>query len=138
MDTKEARAMLIAIALQESKLLARRQYDGGPAPGFWQFEKGGGTKGVLNHTHTRAYAIQLCHELRYEANVDEVFPALQHNDVLACGFARLLLWTLPGLLARQGEEHRGWSQYTSAWRPGAPRPDDWPGNFAEAWKVVTA
>ena len=38
MDSPEARAMLLAIGLQESKLTYRRQV-GGPAHGFWQDRK---------------------------------------------------------------------------------------------------
>ena len=41
MDTRAARAMIISICLQESRLQHRRQI-GGPARGFAQFERGGG------------------------------------------------------------------------------------------------
>ncbi|MCV6902125.1 MAG: hypothetical protein NTT76_05400, partial [Achromobacter xylosoxidans] len=39
MDTQAAHVMLLAIGLQESRFTHRQQI-GGPARGFWQFEKG--------------------------------------------------------------------------------------------------
>ena len=50
MNTPQARCMLLAIGLQESRFVHRRQI-GGPARGFWQFERGtrtsrGGVWGV--------------------------------------------------------------------------------------------
>jgi hypothetical protein len=136
MDTPEARAMLLAIGLQESKFAARRQLGGGPARGLWQFEKGGGTTGVLTHPSSKAYARLVCAELLYTPDVSEVFDALPDNDVLACCFARLLLWTLPGLLPSRENATKGYAQYLDAWRPGKPRPEDWPENFAQAWELL--
>ena len=57
MDTQEARAMLIAIALQESRLTYRKQI-GGPARGLHQFETGG-VRAVLRHAATEAHAFVL-------------------------------------------------------------------------------
>ena len=54
MDSPQARAMLKAIALQESRFEHRKQI-GGPARGFWQFEQGGGVRGVLNHPYSREH-----------------------------------------------------------------------------------
>ncbi|WP_199533145.1 hypothetical protein [Thiopseudomonas alkaliphila] len=48
MKSKKAVVMMLAIGLQESRFIHRRQIKG-PARGFWQFEKGGGVYGVLNH-----------------------------------------------------------------------------------------
>ena len=47
MDTPEARVMMLAIGLQESRFVHRRQIKG-PARGFWQFEQGGGVIGVVS------------------------------------------------------------------------------------------
>jgi hypothetical protein len=63
MKSPRAWAMLLAIGLQESKFLHRRQvvdakkHTFGPARGFWQFERGGGTAGVLQHTKTSDLAL---------------------------------------------------------------------------------
>lgn len=51
--TPEAKVMLLAIGLQESRFEHRRQIKG-PARGFWQFEAGGGTAGVLRQRSPRA------------------------------------------------------------------------------------
>lgn len=135
MNTPQARAELLAIGLQESKFEFRHQI-GGPAHGFWQFERGGATKGVLEHSLTRAFALQLCNELKYEAKVDACFPALEHNDVLACCFARLLLWTVKGFPPDRGMPERGWRMYMDGWRPGKPHRETWDANFARAWTLV--
>ncbi len=52
-DTPEGRLMLLAIGLQESRFEHRRQLGNGPARGFWQFEAGGGVKGVMTHLASR-------------------------------------------------------------------------------------
>ena len=63
MDTQESRAMLIAIALQESRLTYRKQI-GGPARGFHQFETGG-VRAVLRHTAVDGYARSVVDALGY-------------------------------------------------------------------------
>jgi hypothetical protein len=35
-------------------------------------------------------------------------------------------------LPRLGESGVAWAQYVKAWRPGRPRPLDWPHNYAAA------
>lgn len=135
MDTPAARAMLLAIGLQESRFKYRAQI-GGPARGFWQFEQLGGVKGVLEHPQTTIHLLHVCDELRYQPKVPVCYAAIEHNDVLACCFARLLLWTLPGLLAGRSEVDRGWRQYLTGWKPGKPHPDTWHGCFDRAWRLV--
>lgn len=138
MDTPPARAMLLAIALQESKALARRQASFGPARGFWQFELGG-VRGVMRHPASRGHAREVLRALRYEkligsaAETSDIHKALEHNDLLAAAFARLLLWTLPGPLATHRQVDSAWSQYLLAWRPGKPHPETWSAHFDEAW-----
>jgi hypothetical protein len=62
MDSPQARVLLIAIALQESRLTHRDQIVKGkkpgvkgPALGLWQFEKGGGVRGVLRHPASKPH-----------------------------------------------------------------------------------
>src|SRR5690606_27518522 len=59
MDTPKARLMLLAIGLQESRFDHRRQI-GGPARGLWQFERGGGVRGVLRHPSSKWIALDVC------------------------------------------------------------------------------
>lgn len=136
MASKHARAMLIAIGLQESKFEHRVQVPVAHAHGFWQFEKGGGIAGVLTHPTTAPIITRVCDLLVYPATSAACYAAVVHNDVLAACFARLLLWTDPRSLPGVGESAKGWSIYLKQWRPGKPHPNEWPMNFAIAWGVV--
>lgn len=135
MDTPDARALLMAIALQESELKARRQFGGGPARSYFQFELGG-IEGVLSHQSSGRTARALCVELDIGPTGPAVYQAIEFNDVLACGFARLLLWTLPTKLPSKTETVEALGQYLAAWRPGKPRLGAWPENFTQAWAVT--
>jgi hypothetical protein len=144
MESPRAWAMLIATGLQDSKFLERRQVVDvakrtyGPARGFWQFERNGGTAGVLQHHRTREHALQVLKDLRYphSHSAREVHYLLHDNDVLACCFARLLLWTLPGRLPPRQAPLEGWRQYLEAWRPGDPHPETWETYYGHAWSLV--
>jgi hypothetical protein len=136
MGSAEARAMVLAIALQESELTKRRQMAGGPARGYCQFEKGGGVHGVLTHHASRAHAKAFCRLIDIEPTDDAVYVALEFNDLLCAAFARLLLWTSPLQLPSVDEPARGWRIYQDTWRPGKPHPETWDGCFARAWRIV--
>lgn len=137
MRSDEASAMLLAIGLQESKFLFRSQMGSGPARGFWQFERGGGVVGVQLHATTGEHLRKAAWSLRYPTLTShDAHAAIQHNDVLAAVFARLLLWTLPGRLPDEGEHVLAWQQYLDAWRPGKPHPETWEVYYASAWDVV--
>lgn len=139
MRAKESIGLLAAIAWQESRGKERRQVvivDGqrrsGPAAGFFQFEEHGAVKGVLSHAATSVLARDVLVALRYQRDltVRQVWERLEHNDVLACALARLLLWTLPEVLPGADQPAAGWAQYDAAWRPGKPHPETW----ADAWR----
>lgn len=132
MSSPEADAMVVAICLQESRLTARRQHKG-PARGYAQFEERGGCLGVLTHAWSRVPAERLCQALDVTATPHAVYRALEYQDVLAAGFARLLLWTLPEPLAREHEPDEAWQQYLRAWRPGRPHPATWDAMWRQAW-----
>lgn len=144
MSSPEAWAMLVAIGRQESAFLYRRQVAArrgteailGPARGWWQFEEGGGVAGVLEHHSTRNIAAEVLNTLGYRlATQRAVHAAIEHNDVLAACFARLLLWTSAGALPTAREASRGWAMYVSTWRPGKPHESTWSGHFDAAWAV---
>ena len=137
MRSPEAHAMLLAIGLQETGFLERRQLEGGPARGLWQFERGGGTAGVLSHPDSKPHAMKVLRELHYpEPAVAAVHVALEHNDILAAAFARLLLWTLPDRLPKRGQPWVAWAQYLKAWRPGEPRRATWSAYYTRAWEIT--
>ncbi|MCW0370276.1 hypothetical protein [Xanthomonas sacchari] len=135
MDSPPARVQMLAMALQESGLEARHQV-GGPAHGLWQFEAGGGVKGVLTHSASQRRARALCERRGIAPTVSAVYDALEHDDLLAAGFARLLLWTLPVPLPALGDEQGAWDQYIAAWRPGKPHRDRWARYYPIALKTV--
>lgn len=131
MDSPSARAMLIAIGLQESRFKHRRQIEG-PARSYWQFERAG-ISGVLRHESSRRAASDLLGVVGYRADALSVYDAIEHNDILACGFARLLLWTHPERLPGRHEANLGWRVYADTWRPGKPHPQTWPECFEAGW-----
>ena len=91
MGSKEARAMLYAIGLQESRFTHRAQViDGGgkgPARGYWQFERGGGVTGVLRHPASRFWMNSACNARNVPAQPMNVWLALETDDVLAAAAA---------------------------------------------------
>ncbi|MDX3986256.1 MAG: hypothetical protein QHC88_13475 [Achromobacter sp.] len=135
MGAPQARVLLLAIGLQESRFLHRRQV-GGPARGFWQFEQGGGVRGVLKHAATYGPARRLCAERDVAATAGAVYTALEADDVLAAGFARLLLWTDPHRLPDVGDADSAWALYLRTWRPGKPHPHTWPALYAQAMGAI--
>lgn len=133
MDSAEARAELIAIGLQESRFKHRRQVQG-PALSFWQAESGGGFRGLLTHSATGELARGILRTMAYGEPDDSDFAAIEHNDILACIGARLLLWTHPGPLPRTAAD--GWAYYLATWRPGKPKAATWPEFYAQAWELL--
>ena len=136
MDSLAARVMLLAIGLQESRFLHRRQI-GGPARGLFQFEKGsrasrGGVWGVYLHPASKSHLAVLCKARSVACDPDAIYAALEYDDVLAAGVARLLLWTDPKALPAVGEADPAWALYLRTWRPGKPKPDSWPPLYRQA------
>lgn len=137
MRSAQADRMLMAIALQESGLTHPVQLGPGGlyahklARGWWQMERGGGVLGVMMHQQTATRSSGLCQHCRVSFDDACIHDALAWLPVLAAGFARLLLWTVPEPLPQ--DEIHGWQQYLRAWRPGKPRPETW----GEHWRTAT-
>lgn len=133
-----ATRMLLAIALQESSARFRYQILSsgapGPARGFWQFERGGGVSGVMEHRASRPAAVAMCNALQVEFASASIHRVIEGNDPLAVAFARLLLWTDPHPLP--DAESAGWACYLRTWRPGKPKPNTWPNYWRAASTVV--
>ncbi len=136
MNTQRAQVMLYAIGLQESALEHRVQHGGGPARGLWQFERGGGVRGVLMHEASQEYARWVCSMRDVQPTTLSAWRALEHDDVLAAAFARLLLWTDPRALPAVGDEPGAWALYLRCWRPGKPRPEKWTAYYRAAVAAV--
>lgn len=131
MATDKARVMLLAIGLQESRFEHTHQI-GGPAHSWWQFEKGGGVKGVMNHASSYAHARMLCEECSVAFDRAALFNAMEHDQVLAAGMARLLLWTDPRPMPTIGDSAGAWAYYLRNWRPGKPKPQTWQKLYEQA------
>ena len=138
---KPAEAMLLAIGWQESRLTARDQIVAGktpgqvgPATGFWQFEKGGGVAGVMQHHLTADIARTAVEAAGLQWDRDAIWRAFTkpEYDRLAATFARLLLFTDPRPLpaAVAASEDDAWAYYVRNWRPGKPHRATW----GEAWR----
>jgi hypothetical protein len=120
MNRPNALAQVLTTGYQESDgYRTRVQYNGGPARGFWQNEKGGGVKGVMTHPASRDFAVMLCNIREVPPTIDAVYTALAYDDVLAAGLARLLYWTDSAPLAVLGDADGAFATYVNVWRPGA-------------------
>lgn len=149
-----AQLLMLVIGLQESRFTSRRQLvnkivDGkkvlvpeGPAIGFWQFELGnsvskGGVWGVLNHFRVGPIAKQFCRQLGIAADPKTVWLAMETNDVLAAGFARLLLLSDSQALPKTGDVEGAWQCYAvRTWRPGKPHRETWDAFYDQARKEL--
>jgi hypothetical protein len=147
MRSAQAIAVLLAIQLQEAPNQEQKQI-GGPAVGIWQFESGGGIRGVFNHDVTSRLAVLVCKALDVAPTRAAVYDALQTtNDVLDAAFARLLLWTDAPPLPALGDVEGAWQLYLRTWRPGAytrgktgqrrKLRQKWSVNYAKAMELVT-
>ena len=143
MDTTAARAMLYAIAFQESNFIDRKQILDteepgsirfGPARSFWQFEPVG-IRGVLYHHSTKELAAKVAKDLQLN-NEAFIMEAIGWCDALASAYARLNLWKLPDPLPGRWQEDKGWDQYLRAWAPGKPNLAKWPASFKQGWKTA--
>lgn len=141
MDTPQARVMLLSIGLQESHLTYRRQQPTGPARGLWQCEQGtqasrGGIWGLYLFPSTSAALADLCAARGISHDAVEIYSALEHDDILAAGCARLLLFTDPKPLPAVDDVAGSWALYQRVWRPGKPRPAEWGVNHYQAREAV--
>lgn len=137
--TPSADVLSIATSYQESKCRVRDQGDDnivGPATGFWQFEKNGGTAEVMESGKTGPIMQELCAGIPVNWTRDAIgrLFVTEQGDNLACAFARGLTWKDPRALpsADLAGQDLAYRYYDDNWRPGAKRPHDWP----ESWRVA--
>lgn len=154
MDSAESRVMLLATGGTESGFEHRDQLDSHGKPGklgaavsFWQFELGNpakmrnGVSGVMAHQASRYWANRMCGILgvKFEPAIVWAAMAQPQFDTLACGMARLLLFTDPYRLPAIGDISAAWNLYAKrTWRPGKPHPDRWARYYPEAVRLVTS
>ena len=140
MDTPEARVMLLAIGLQESRFKHARQIVRGqpigPAKGYWQFERGGGCKGVVDHSASRYWMSRVCAARGVAFNATAAWNAIETDHVLAAAAARLLIFTDPRRLPGLEDPASAWNLYIRTWRPGQPHRQTWDAFHACACAAV--
>lgn len=139
MDSLRARALVMAIGFQESGFNFRFQI-GGPARGYWQFERAGGVHGVITHPASAPFVQPILTDLDLTTSSDVEIMChniIGYNDILAAAFARLLLWTSPKQLPSAFQEQEAWQYYLDCWRPGRPRPEAWTNSFKQGWEVAS-
>lgn len=124
LDSVAARVMLLSIGQQESRFAFRAQVNG-PAKSFWQFEEGGGVKGVVNHPSTAALCRDLCESRDVPFDQHSIYLAIESDDVLAAAMARLLLFADSAPLPNPTDAQACWDCYERNWRPGRPHRETW-------------
>ena len=139
MNSPQARIMLVAIGLQESRFLHRYQVTSdpkqkGPARSFWQFEAGGGCAGVLRHSASRFWMHGVCTKLNCPPISSALWRQMETDDQLACVAARLLLFTDPKRLPTESDP--AWDLYMRTWRPGKPHRSTWDQFYRFAHQLV--
>lgn len=140
MNSLAASVLLYATSRQENPQRLGQQV-GGPAVGDYQFEKGGGVKGVMTHHASETLARSVCEARKVTFDSSSIYQALKTDAVLAAALARLLYYTDPKALPEVGDEVGTWALYLRTWRPGAyaRQPEElrakWKKNYADAMKA---
>jgi len=140
MDSLAASILLYCTNLQENPKRLPQQV-GGPAVGDYQFEKGGGVKGVMTHHAVADLTRSVCTQRQVAFVAGSVYEALKTDPILAAALARLLYYTDPKALPDVGDESETWALYLRTWRPGAyaRQPEElrakWKKNYALAMKA---
>lgn len=133
--------LMLAAGVQESGLIARRQYGNGPARGLWQFEKGtpstrGGVTGLMLHAATSGLLLGVCKARKVSWDASVIWAALETDDVLAACLARLALWVNPRSIPDRSDPDAAYAYYLWCWRPGKPDAERWPAAHARAVQAV--
>jgi hypothetical protein len=131
----ERESLLLAIAIQESSLMHRRQTPNGPARSFWQIEAETCVDCLARSGTVRKFwdGMGFANGVHYS-----VERALENSDIAACAVAAGILRLTPGKLPIMGDEEGAWSYYLKAWRPGRPRKERWRSSYAKAMGVFLA
>ena len=143
MNSRKAIVLLITIAQQESGLAHRWQIvdnknpnNKGPARGLFQFERGGGVKGVYQHESTADLLLGVCNARNCAFDVATIWERLETDDLLACCVARLLLWSDPQPLPTDADG--AWDLYARTWRPGRPHRETWNSYYRQSVDALEA
>lgn len=134
MNSRAARIIMVAINGQENPRRLEQQV-GGPARGDYQFERGGGVRGVMTHASSKEHCKSACKARGVPFESEAIYQAIGTDPILAAALARLLLWTDPKPLPLAGDEAGAWALYERVWRPGKPYPGKWAGSYRLAMDI---
>ena len=135
-DSVQARLMLLTIGQVESAFKTRVQAGGGPARGFFQFEKNGGCAEIEQHPKL-AHFRECIRHLGFPVLRVSTHAALGHGaDHLAVIMARAVLWLEPRPLPLIGDCETAYRQYLARWRPGKPSAARFRTSYAKALETV--
>jgi len=140
MNSEDASVLLYATSRQENPQRLPQQV-GGPAVGDYQFERGGGVKGVVEHSAVSELTRSVCRARKVQCDTGSIYQALKTDPILAAALARLLYYTDPKSMPYAGDELAAWQLYLRTWRPGAyaRQPEElrakWTKSYADAMKA---
>jgi hypothetical protein len=136
LNSVDAHLLLLAIALQESAIETRQQ-DGGPAHGFWQFERAG-IHAVLTHPSSGPIVQIYCADEQIPVDDEVLYDLITEpeDDPLACIIARALLYSDPNPLPSARQEQEAWDYYYRNWRPGRPDRHRWVWAYRTASETI--
>jgi hypothetical protein len=139
-DSPEARVMLLAIGLQESRSSPR----GASTVMVLRAASGSSSAvavvvGVLTSAASRDYARRRLLKLRNVApSADSVWRRLEFDDLLAAAICPPDALGQPASMPALGRGGEAWDYYKATWRPGRPRVRTWNGYYAQALEQVRA
>lgn len=137
---RERAVLLVAIAIQESKLKYRKQMPTGPARSFWQIEHPAALDCIRRCRPVEEFWMDKLgfSPADFASSRSSGAVAMQYSDLGACAVAAGILQLQPGRLPRVSNMHVdvAWFYYLKSWRPGKPRPDSWAKAYSEAMRVI--
>jgi hypothetical protein len=137
--SREAEALLLAIAHQESRCAARRQKPAGPARSWWQIESQTAHAVISKWSDGRSRLKDLgaLTSVGLPGGQYDLSTWVECSELAACIIARGLLWLEPSPLPALGDQQGAWKYYAErTWRPGKPHPETWPDAYEQAMDAV--
>jgi len=130
-----ARLALTAFAGQETYWRDIDQIGGGDGRGPWQAGRVI-IADLLHNLDTAMLMHKCCASLGIAVSVEPIYAAIIGNPKLSVALARLSLWADPFPIPAIGDQAGLWKCYLRVWRPGAPRPDDWPDVYQQSLEAI--
>jgi len=120
---------IIAVSMQESGLVTRRQFGGGPARGYLQFEQYGVILDIVTRRNgsrfARMFNLTLNEYMTLKETATELYVAVEYNDILGV-MMMIDKYRLDHIsIANDTTDDQRWDAYIKTWAPGKPRREHW-------------